>query len=144
MRVNFDWEKQCSVDGPGKVIEIDESKFGKSKYERGRKVEGKWVFEIYERGTKKLLLFPVDKRNSLTLTPIIRRHVLPGTTICSDEWRAYSKLAVRTCNSHSKGFVSMNGVHTQNIERSWRDSAGQLDSHPNSVLGKFGSGFGYV
>ena len=73
-------------------------------------MEGKWVFGIYERGTKKLLLFPVDKRNSQTLTPIIRRHVLPGTTIYSDEWCAYSKLAVRTCNSHNKGFVSITGA----------------------------------
>ena len=33
--------KQCSVGGPGKVIEIDESELGKIKYGRGREVEGK-------------------------------------------------------------------------------------------------------
>ena len=37
------------VGGPGKVVEIDESKFGKRKYNRGRYVEGHWVFGGIER-----------------------------------------------------------------------------------------------
>ena len=117
----FWMRKQCSVGGPGKVIEInEETKFGKAKYGRGWEVEGNWVFGIYKRGTNKLLFFPVDKRNSQTLTLIIRRHVRAGTTIYSDEWRAYSKLGKlryeHATVNHSKCFVSETGVHAQNIE----------------------------
>ena len=32
------------IGGPGTTVEIDESKFGKMKYHRGHKIEGKWVF----------------------------------------------------------------------------------------------------
>lgn len=29
-----------SIDGPGKIVEIDESKFGRRKYNPGKRVEG--------------------------------------------------------------------------------------------------------
>ena len=41
------------IGGPGKVVEIDESKFGRRKYNRGRYQEGHWVFGGVERGTSK-------------------------------------------------------------------------------------------
>ena len=31
------------IGGPGQIVEIDESKFGKRKYHCGRRVVGKWV-----------------------------------------------------------------------------------------------------
>ena len=34
--------------GPGMIVEIDESKFGRRKYNRGRAVEGAWVFGAIE------------------------------------------------------------------------------------------------
>lgn len=39
--------------GPGIVVEIDESKFGKRKYHKGRRVDGVWVFGGIERDSKK-------------------------------------------------------------------------------------------
>jgi len=37
------------IGGPGKIVEIDESKFGKRKHNRGRRVDGVWVFGGIER-----------------------------------------------------------------------------------------------
>ena len=32
------------IGGVGHIVEIDESKFGKRKYHRGKRVDGVWVF----------------------------------------------------------------------------------------------------
>ena len=32
------------IDGMGKIVEVDESKFGRRKYNRGRDRDGQWVF----------------------------------------------------------------------------------------------------
>jgi hypothetical protein len=37
------------IGGPGIVVEVDESKFGKRKYNRGKHVEGAWVIDGIER-----------------------------------------------------------------------------------------------
>lgn len=50
------------IGGPGVVVEIDESKFGKRKYHRGHYVEGQWVFGGYERGTGRIFMVAVEKR----------------------------------------------------------------------------------
>lgn len=77
---------------PGKTVEIDEAKIGHRKYNRGRIVEGNWVFGIIERESRECFMVPVKKRDSDTLLPIIRDHILPGTTVISDCWRAYNCL----------------------------------------------------
>ena len=55
------------IGGPGKTVEIDESKFGKMKYYRGRYVEGQWVFGGICRQTKACFLVPVERRDKDTL-----------------------------------------------------------------------------
>ena len=113
-----------TIGGPGSIVEIDESKFGRRKYNRGRYVDGHWVFGGIERGTGDCFMVEVADRSASTLLPIIFTHVRPGTTIISDEWRAYSSLASRgmihlTVN-HSLNFVNpSNGAHTQSIESTW-------------------------
>lgn len=37
-------KREGQIGGEGKVVEIDESKFGKRKYNVGRLIEGQWVF----------------------------------------------------------------------------------------------------
>ena len=43
--------EKCSrkIGGVGRVVEIDESKFGKRKYHKGRRVDGVWVFGGIDR-----------------------------------------------------------------------------------------------
>lgn len=50
------------LGGPGKIVEIDESKFGKRKYHKGHHVEGQWVFGGYERGSGKVFMVCVEER----------------------------------------------------------------------------------
>ena len=42
--VNWVLKKSKKIGGAGKTVEIDESKFGKRKYNVGRLIEGQWVF----------------------------------------------------------------------------------------------------
>ena len=63
------------------VVEVDEAKFGKRKYNRGRMREGHSVIGGVERGTAKVFMEVVPSRDAATLLPIIINHVLPGTEI---------------------------------------------------------------
>ena len=59
------------LGGKSVIVEIDESKFGKTKYGGNRPVDGQWIFGGIERGTNKCFFKVVDKRNKDTLLPII-------------------------------------------------------------------------
>ena len=80
------------IGGEGKEVEIDESKFWKRKYHRGKRVDGVWVFGGIERQIiiKKCFFQIVDDRGAKTLIPIIIKYVKPETVILSDCWKAYS------------------------------------------------------
>ena len=52
-------------------MEVDEAKFGKRKYQRGRLVEGQWVLGGICRETRQVFLVPVDSRDGATLLSII-------------------------------------------------------------------------
>ena len=91
------------IGGAGKTVEIDESKFGKMKYQRGRYIEGQWIFGGICHETKACFLVPVERRDKDTLLPIIRTHILPGTTRDERHVESLSLLARRgLCSSHSK------------------------------------------
>lgn len=57
---------KAKIGGPGKTVEMDESKFGKRKYNRGHRVEGLWVFGGIERETGQCFMVPVEQRNQDT------------------------------------------------------------------------------
>ncbi|KAJ8930186.1 hypothetical protein NQ314_017050 [Rhamnusium bicolor] len=85
------------IGGEGKIVEIDETKIGKRKYNKGRYLEGQWVFGGIERGSRKFFLMTVGVHTTL------------GE-------KQYKHLTV----NHSVNFVDPDtGTHTQNIERLW-------------------------
>jgi transposase-like protein len=118
------FDNKTPIGGPGTIVEIDESKFGKRKYNRGRRVDGQWIFGGVERGTGNCFLVPVEDRKATTLIPIIQEWIQPGSLIISDEWRAYNSLGQlgyehQTVN-HSVTYVNpVNGAHTNSIESIW-------------------------
>lgn len=120
------------LGGEGKVVQIDESKFGKRKYHRGHRVEGQWVFGGIEDGTRKSFMVAVDKRDEETLLPVIKKWIQPGTLIISDCWKAYINLEKHgykhSTVNHSKEFVNEVGEHTNRIEGHWRQAKAKLPS----------------
>lgn len=86
-------EEDVVIGGPDVVVEIDETKLGKRKYNRGHRVEGVWVLVGVERTSeRKLFAVHVENRSSVTLNRIICEHVIPGSIINTDMWRGYSDL----------------------------------------------------
>ncbi|CAC5363308.1 unnamed protein product [Mytilus coruscus] len=116
----FNWRGGDSV-----IVEIDESKFGKRKYHKGRQVEGQWVFGGIERDSKKSFFATVENRTKETLLKLIKDNIKPGTTIISDCWKAYDCLGSEGFEhlkvNHSVNFVDPEtGAHTHTIESTWR------------------------
>ncbi|XP_017472556.1 PREDICTED: uncharacterized protein LOC108363642 [Rhagoletis zephyria] len=117
------------IGGPGKIVQIDESKFGKRKYHKGRRVEGHWVLGMVEDGSDdpRLEVCPENVRSAEVFIPLIQKHVAEGTIICTDFWKAYDCLAYHGYEhrkvNHSdpdNPFVADDGTHTQRIESQWR------------------------
>ena len=114
------------IGGPGIIVEIDESKLSKRKYNRGHHVEGIWVVGGVERTTdRKLFVVEVNNRNAQTLSEKIEQYVLHGSIIYTDCWRGYTFLdnnehyTHQTVN-HSVTFIDpITNVHTNTIEGTW-------------------------
>lgn len=99
------------IGGRGCIVEVDEAKIGKRKYNRGRYLEGQWVVGDIQRGTTNFFLVAVEDRTSETLTRIIKEYVKPGSTIYTDFWKAYDKLFEEHYDhltvNHSLNFVDL-------------------------------------
>lgn len=112
-------------------IQIDESKFGKRKYNRGSRREGVWVFGMVEAlrtgitytytdpstgitqtrekyTTGRRMLCTVPNRTSATLLPILYRFCKRGSVIRSDGWRAYAALHPNDVRLQNNVFASAN------------------------------------
>jgi transposase-like protein len=116
-------EEDTIVGGPGIVVQIDETKLGKRKYNRGHRVDGVWVLAGVEiTNSRKIFLVKVEDRKAETILEVIRHHVAPGSIIHTDMFKAYSRIDSilgfehHTVN-HSQTFKNPeNGVHTNTIE----------------------------
>ena len=86
------------------------------------------------KGHKKCFLVSVEDRGADTLIPIIKKNLLPGTTMISDCEKVYSKLKEEgyqhhTVN-HNKRFTNKEtGAHTNTIESTWRAVKTSLPKH---------------
>jgi len=135
------------LGGIGRVVEIDESLFGRRKYNRGKRVNGQWIFGMIERETGRVALIPVENRTRDTLLPIIKKWILPGTLIISDCWKPYDVLSeedfLHLKVNHSVCFKDpQTGANTNRIESTWRaakayyNSSGRRKSFYGGYLAK--------
>ena len=111
------------IGGPGVEVKINESKFGKRKYNRGRVVDGHWVFGGIERGSRECFLVEMEKQDAATLCPHISQHVRLGIIVLGDELSSYNQLSTGNTHltvNHSLHFDDpTTGTHTQGAEGMW-------------------------
>ena len=89
------------IGGPGVIVEIDESKFGKQKYHKAHRVGGIWVLGMVERALcQKLVLIKVKNRKADTLTMLIKKYVMPG-----------SVLYIKTAGKDTPNWVNLQNIH---------------------------------
>lgn len=125
--------EDVTIGGDGIIVEIDETKLGKRKYNRGHRVDGVWVVGGIERTPeRRVFLVGVPDRKADMLTQIIVKHVRPGSIIHTDLWKGYNRISESgtydhlTVN-HSKTFKDpLTGVHTNTIEGTWNSLKMQI------------------
>ncbi|XP_005108056.1 uncharacterized protein LOC101855051 isoform X1 [Aplysia californica] len=112
------------IGGANFCVEVDEAKFGKRKFNRGRVANGQWVFGGICRETKECFLVPVQDRTQETLVNLIKKHVAPGTIIRSDcfksneclEREGFRHLTIK----HSENFGDRHtSAYTNIVESTW-------------------------
>lgn len=115
------------LGGPDIIeVQIDESKFGKRKNNRGQRVEGVWVFGMVEKKANgragKVFMSIVPDRKADTLIPLIQQYIVPGTRVISDCHGPYMRLRNlgfdHIAVNHSIGFATTNNSigHTNGNE----------------------------
>jgi len=110
----------------GGAVEVDESLIGgRAKGKRGWGAGNKTcLFGIIEKGgAGRVRVTVVGHRKRRILIPLIQRHVEPGTTVHSDEFRVYRSLPLNGFKHesvcHSKYQWKNGECHTNNIEGYW-------------------------
>ncbi|CAG8672784.1 25650_t:CDS:2 [Dentiscutata erythropus] len=109
-------DKPNKIGGKDVIVQINESKFSKRKYNHGRRVNRVWVIggiEIIKE--KRCFLIMIKKRNIETIQKILKEYIEPELIIYTDELNVKHKTA-----NHSKWFTDpVTGVNTNTIEGVW-------------------------
>ncbi len=142
--------QEQQIGGPGDVVECDESHLFTPKYHRGRPMEkALWVFGGMSRLTRKRFVVQIEQKDQETLFPLMQKHIAQDSFIMTDQALVYQNcdalgFSGHCAVNHSLTFVRLlpafvpNGdprlgrvlphlnltrvpVHTNTLERSWRD-----------------------
>lgn len=114
------------------IVEVDETFVGgknknrhwdkKVKNNQGRSFKDKTpVVGMVERGGK-LRVVKVRDTKRRTVQPIVKKNVIKGSTVMTDEWTAYQMLYLTYQHSfvnHGAGQYVSGGTHTNTIEGFW-------------------------
>ena len=123
-------DQKQKIGGPEIIVEMDESKFGHRKYNRGHRVDSPWVVGGVERTPeRRMFAETVTSRDGELLATVIMDNIAPGTILLTDGWAGYV-VAVNILRerrfpiehrvvNHSEEFVAEDGTHTNTIEATW-------------------------
>lgn len=124
-------------------IEVDESYFGAKRIrgKRGRGAAGKTpVFGLLKRNGK-VFVSIVKNCSKEELLPIIQGHVLEGSTVHSDGWKAYDGLILNGYDHyrvhHSKDEFARGKSHVNGIESFWSFAKRRLSKFNGIASHKF-------
>lgn len=67
-------ETSSEMIGREEVVQIDEAKLGKRKYNKRRSIRGQWIFDGIQRSNKRLFIEPGFDRPADTLLIVILRN----------------------------------------------------------------------
>lgn len=116
--------RPAKIGGVGHIVEVDESKFSKRKYNVGRTVRSPWVVGGVDINTGDLFFVEVFRRDKETLSALLLENIEIGTMIYTDCWAGYIDLSLLgfqhyTVN-HSTNFIDpTTSANTQAIENRW-------------------------
>jgi transposase-like protein len=113
------------IGGANVIVEVDEIKVAKRKYNRGHRVEGAWCVVGVERTEqRRLFIVEVESRDEETIRDIIEHYIIEGSIIYTDCWRGYlfldrdeNSLFSHQSVNHRVNFKDpVTQVHTNTVE----------------------------
>jgi transposase len=116
-------EKSGPIGGFNRKVEMDETYYGsKSKGKHGRGTDKTPVVGMVQRKGQVRAFVAADVKAD-TLRGLIKEHVLPRTTVFTDEFKSYNGIGARGYThqriNHSENIYVSGEVHTNTIEGFW-------------------------
>lgn len=134
----FATEKMLGANG--EQVQIDETKYGRRKYHRGKRVDGTWIFGAVEVGSDeiRLAIIPNNKRDAPTMLRLIEKFISKNAVVVSDKASFYARIKELGHKeyhvvNHSKEFKNSDGYHTNKIESYWRRSEKTFKARANKT-----------
>jgi transposase len=112
------------VGGVGETVQIDETFIGgKSKNDGTSRLTSKKVVVGFQECGGELVTRVIRTNSKDVLLPLVSEHVLPGTTVHTDQLRSYLALGEMGYRhqrvNHTFEYVSKDGCHVNTLEGFW-------------------------
>lgn len=127
-----------SLGGPNCIVEVDETVISRRGIIRNPSStddnmrDTVWIIGgIDSSDDKKFFLERVENRQIPTIREVLERNIKVGSTLRTDGYPSYPQAArdigmIHYVVSHAEGFVTSDGIHTNNIEGFWSHLKSQM------------------